>query len=143
MTIAPENVTGALAAFVMPIVSTVPSVTADTADTRRIVIDNPVCAWDESDHHAYCALDTDWVSDHRHALDEAAHDLIRSHLAAAWRERGLTVRFEDGRFHADHGNEVTPDNKTYWAVWQAASDQVTTEALLTRAGIDPNNYLRS
>lgn len=122
-------------------VTTTPPVAIKNA--RLVVIDNPASAWDESDHRAYSPLDTDWARDNRDLLDEAAHDLIRPHLAAEWRKHGLTVRFEDGRFHPDRGDEVEPANETYWGVWQAAANQVTTEALLERAGIDPNNYLRS
>lgn len=123
--------------------------TATATDERvtaipAVVVDSVRAAWDDSDHDAYAPLDTDWVKKNSDYLAPFAYELIRPFLAAAWRERGLVLLVEeDGGFRADRGDEVEPERETYHVVWQKAADQVTTEALLTRAGIDPNNYLRS
>ena len=109
-----------------------------------VVVDSVRAAWDDSDQDAYSPLDTDWVKAYRDYLDPFAHELIRPFLAAAWRVQGLVLRVEeDGGFHPDRGNEVDPDAALRWAVWQSAADRITTEALLERAGIDPNHYLHA
>jgi hypothetical protein len=109
-----------------------------------LVTDSVRAAWDDSDHRAYASLDTGWVRENSDYLAPFAYDLIRPFLAAGWREHSLVLRVEeDGGFEPDRGNEVEPAREIYHAVWQKAADQITTEALLTRAGIDPNSYLRS
>jgi hypothetical protein len=106
-----------------------------TPHRMPVVADNPGYAWDESDQAAVYSLDRGFVSAHRELLDQAAYDLIRPFLVSAWRKRGLTVQFEHdrNRFTSDTTPD-DPDTTTYHAVWQEAADQVTTEALLDRAG---------
>ena len=144
MTTAAEHVAKAPQDFVVSGLSTVTPVQRGTVDTLPlVVVDAPAYAWDYSAQAAVYALESGFADRYSDLLASAGRELIRPFLAAAWREtHGLTVRFEDGKFRADFGNEVDLPNEAYWPVWQTAADQVTTEALLVAAGFD-RDYLRA
>ena len=106
------------------------------------VVDCPQYAWDNSDQPAVLDLrerfDFQWVSDRREDLDLAAIDLIRDYLLNEWRQRGYEPEFMDD---VDRYEELAripstdPDDKTYWAVWDAAAARITADELIDKANL--------
>ncbi|PRY35295.1 hypothetical protein [Umezawaea tangerina] len=131
MTIALEDNAGDVAAFAMPIVSSVQHVTAVTQDGRPVVVDNASYAWRNNETNPLRQLHDDLVQDYRDDLDDAAIQLIRPLLAEVWAERGYQVRWgtED---EVDHLPDQ-PDTTTYRSVWDEAASRVDVDQVVEDA----------
>jgi hypothetical protein len=113
----------------------VTAVLTQSAPTRTPVLDCPTYAWDESDQAARVDLGA-FYSLYRADLDADAHELIRGHLIALWRRKGVLVRVVDLKAYvAAEGRPGEPDDEQRWAVWQEAADQITAEELVFAAGL--------
>src|SRR5688500_10066559 len=81
----------------------------------RPVLDHPATAWRNSDQNVLAAFADDLVEEYRAVLDDAATNLIASHLIDVWREHGYTAAFTTAA-ELDASTDG-PSDETYLAVW--------------------------
>jgi hypothetical protein len=100
------------------------------------VIDCPSYAWNESDQAARYELGSEFYGHYQVLLDDEAHELIRAHLRARWRQLGYRAVLVEYHTFVNTPPSLdlaeVPDEQRS-AVWQHAAGRITAAQLVHEA----------